>query len=99
MSVPTFAKGIRFRRNADGNGILLIPEGVVNLNTPAAAIAELIDGQRTVVAIAADLCSRFGVSHAEMVRDVEELLHHFAARTWVVFAEAGQRDTTATPQR
>jgi coenzyme PQQ biosynthesis protein PqqD len=98
MSVPTFAKGIRFRRNVDGHGILLIPEGVVKLNSGAAAIAELIDGQRTVAAIATDLCSRFGVSHADMVRDVEELLHDLAARTWVVLAEAGQRDTTATSQ-
>ena len=42
MSAPALAKGVRFRRIADGRGIILIPEGMVDLSPSAAAIIELV---------------------------------------------------------
>jgi pyrroloquinoline quinone biosynthesis protein D len=86
MSAPALASGVRFRRVPGGQGVLLIPEGVVDLNESASAIIELVDGQRTVAAIASDLCPRYGVDIAQMTSDVETLLQRFAAKAWLVYA-------------
>jgi pyrroloquinoline quinone biosynthesis protein D len=99
MSAPSFAKGVRFRRLPDGQGTLLIPEGVVNLNASAAAIVELIDGERSPAAIAHVLSERYGANEAEITRDVEKLLKDLAARTLLVLEEADRQRMTATEQR
>ena len=99
MSVLTLAKGVRFRRMPDGEGVLLIPEGVVNLNASAAAIVELIDGERTPTDIARELRTRFGANEDDIARDVETLLNDLTSRTWLVFGEASRPSATATEQR
>jgi len=99
MSAPTFAKGVRFRRLPDGQGTLLIPEGVVSLNASAAAIVELINGERNPAAIARELSERYGANEADITRDVKMLLNDLAARTWLVLGEAGRQRTIATEQR
>jgi coenzyme PQQ biosynthesis protein PqqD len=78
-----FARGVRFRRLPDGAGVLLVPEGVVNLTETAAAIAALIDGERGAADIAAVLASSFDAPAADIERDVHELLARFAAKTWL----------------
>ena len=83
MTAPALAHGVRFRRTVDGHGVLLIPEGVVNLNESAAAIVELIDGKRTRAAIARDLCDRYNVNENDMLNDVETLLQHFTSQSWL----------------
>lgn len=83
---PSFARGVRFRRLDDGRGVLLIPEGVVNLNATAAAVAELLDGTRSTSGIAAELCVRFGAPSESIAADVEELLSGLAQRGWVFFS-------------
>lgn len=98
MSVPSFAHGVRFRRMPAGQGKLLIPEGVVDLNAPAAAIVELINGKRTPAAIAEELAERFGASATVIIPDVEALLKDLAARNWIVLGEADQQRTTAGEQ-
>ena len=90
MSVPSFAKGVRFRRKPAGQGELLIPEGVVDLNAPAAAIVELINGKRTPADIAQELSERFGANPANIVGDVERLLNDLASRKWVTFQEPAE---------
>jgi coenzyme PQQ biosynthesis protein PqqD len=82
-----------------GQGKLLIPEGVVELNAPAAAIVELINGKRTPADIAQELAEHFGASAANIVGDVESLLNDLAARQWIVLGEADQQRTTAAEQR
>lgn len=77
------ARGVRFRRLPDGNGVLLVPEGVVNLSETAAAVAELIDGERSSSDIAAVLSQTFDASHATIEADVDELLARFASSTWL----------------
>jgi len=99
VSAPNFAKGVRFRRLSDGQGMLLIPEGVVNLNASAAAIVELIDGERSAAVIAHELSERYGANEADIARDVEVLLKDLAARSLLVLGEADRQPTTATEQR
>lgn len=86
MSAPALASGVRFRRTPGGQGMLLIPEGVVDLNESASAIVELVDGKRTVSAIASDLCPRYGVDLAQLTSDIETLLQRLAAKAWLVYA-------------
>jgi pyrroloquinoline quinone biosynthesis protein D len=77
------ARGVRFRRLPDGAGVLLVPEGVVNLTETAAAIAELIDGERSSSDIAAALTQAFDAPRATIEADVDELLARFAGNTWL----------------
>jgi pyrroloquinoline quinone biosynthesis protein D len=77
------ARGVRFRRLPDGAGVLLVPEGVVNLSESAAAIAELIDGERSSSEIAAALTQTFDAPQATIESDVDELLARFAGNTWL----------------
>jgi pyrroloquinoline quinone biosynthesis protein D len=86
VSAPALAGGVRFRRMPDGQGVLLIPEGVVDLNESASAIVELIDGRRTVAAIASDLSPQYGVDIAQITDDVEVLLKRLAANAWLVYS-------------
>jgi pyrroloquinoline quinone biosynthesis protein D len=68
---PRLGKGIKLRRDADGSVMLLVPEGALVLNSPAAAALELVDGERTLAEIVAAVTERFEVSrelaHAELV--------------------------------
>lgn len=83
--VPRFARGVRFRRLDDGSGVLLVPEGVVNLTESAAAIAELVDGTRSVDAIAEILAGTFDAPPERIAGDVAELLARFERKTWLDF--------------
>jgi pyrroloquinoline quinone biosynthesis protein D len=84
---PRFARGIRFRRLDDGSGVLLVPEGVVNLTESAAAIAELVDGFRTQDEIGAALAASFEAPPERIAADVADLLARFAQKTWVDLPE------------
>lgn len=77
------ARGVRFRRLPDGAGVLLVPEGVVNLTESAAAIAELIDGERSSADIAEALTQTYDAPHETIASDVEDLLARFAGNTWL----------------
>ncbi|HEV2037972.1 MAG TPA: pyrroloquinoline quinone biosynthesis peptide chaperone PqqD [Candidatus Eremiobacteraceae bacterium] len=83
VNAPQLSRGVRFRRTPGGQGVLLIPEGVVNLNDSAAAIVELIDGSRSVASIAADLCARYKLDQAEMASDIETLMQRLAENNWL----------------
>ena len=94
MSAPgsapiRLARGVRFRRLPDGNGVLLVPEGVVNLSETAAAVAELIDGERSSSDIAAVLSHTFDAPQSTIEADVDELLARFAGNTWLDDAPRG----------
>jgi pyrroloquinoline quinone biosynthesis protein D len=70
---PRFARGVQLREETDGS-LLLVPEGAIFLNGTGAAIAQLIDGERTVVEIADMLASRFAGERDSIERDVEEFV-------------------------
>lgn len=78
-----FARGVRFRRLPDGAGVLLVPEGVVNLSETAASVAELVDGVRTAVDIAVELARSFDAPRERIEADVDELLGRLAGKTWL----------------
>jgi pyrroloquinoline quinone biosynthesis protein D len=57
--------------------VLLYPEGAVLLNDTGAAILELVDGNRTVATIAAELSARY---QTDVTADVTDYLSHLAER-------------------
>ena len=63
-----------------GGHVLLFPEGVLLLNTTAAAVLELCDGRRTPADVVARLGRRYGTEPDELIRDVTEFLGHLRER-------------------
>ncbi|MBC5805311.1 MAG: pyrroloquinoline quinone biosynthesis peptide chaperone PqqD [Candidatus Eremiobacter antarcticus] len=86
-ATPALARGCRFRRSANSAGTLLVPEGVVELNSSASAIVELIDGKRTVEEITLELSERTALDLQSMSSDVQTLLQRLAAKCWLVVGD------------
>lgn len=63
-----------------GQPVLLYPEGVLVLNSTAAAIVELCDGQRTWEGLASALATRFEVEPATLEQELGECLDRLQAR-------------------
>lgn len=80
---PKFGKGVRLRREADGAAMLLVPEGMLELNGTAAAALELVDGNRTLQEIADAVVSRFDVTPDEANDGLHELFDRLAERGFV----------------
>lgn len=78
------ARGVRLRREANGAAMLLVPEGIVTLNEPAAAALDLADGSRGVEAIVAALAESFDDPEGTLASDVRELLADLAERGYLV---------------
>jgi len=83
--LPALARGVRFRRLDPKRAVLLIPEGVVNLNPSAAAVVELVDGKRSVAEISTELGRAFAAPRNAIEADVGELLDRLRAAGWVFF--------------
>ena len=81
---PAFERGVRLRTADDGSAMLLVPEGAVKLNPSAAAALALVDGQRTLDDIVAQLCARFAVSDARARDDVSALFERLRLRRMLV---------------
>jgi len=77
------ARGVRLRVEGDGTVLLLIPEGVVELNESAAATLELLDGARTVEDLVSALGERFEVAESDLRDDLETMLADLAERGFV----------------
>lgn len=77
---PAFARGVRLRVEDGDVAYLLVPEGVVELNVPARATLELVDGKRGVDDIAAVLCERFDAPLDDVRNDVRELVRSLRER-------------------
>jgi pyrroloquinoline quinone biosynthesis protein D len=77
---PKFAKGVKLRRDSDGSLMLLVPEGVLMLNAPAAAALELVDGKRSLTEIVAVVVERFDVSPQRAEADLTELFDRLSTR-------------------
>ena len=61
--------------------VLLYPEGMVKLNTPAAEILRRCDGQRSVLAIVGELDAAF--SSTGLADDVRGFLTQARGRGWL----------------
>jgi len=78
------ARGIRLRREEDGSALLLVPEGIVTLNAPAAAALEMLgNGARDFDAIVAGLAADFDDPEGSLATDVRVLLDDLAERGYL----------------
>ena len=84
--IPTWRPGYRFQYEPAQKGhVLLYPEGMIKLNDSAALIGGLIDGQRDVAAIIAELDKQFpGVP--ELGDDIEQFMEVARAEHWIELA-------------
>jgi coenzyme PQQ biosynthesis protein PqqD len=81
---PAFGKGVRLRREDDGTAMLLVPEGALVLNEPAAAALSLVDGARTVDDIVSQLVARYDVTREQAHCDVEALFERLEQRRLLI---------------
>ena len=87
MNQPRLASGVRLQWDkVRERHVLLFPEGAAALNSTAADVLELCDGERTVDDIATELSVRY--SGADVRADVDKLLMSMAARGLVADAAA-----------
>lgn len=84
--VPTWRTGYRFQYEPAQKGhVLLYPEGMIKLNDSAGLIGGLVDGQRDVAAIIAELEQQFpGVP--EVAEDIEQFMEVARAEHWITLA-------------
>ena len=84
--IPTWRPGYRFQYEPAQKGhVLLYPEGMIKLNDSAALIGGLIDGERDVAAIIAELDKQFpGVP--ELGEDIEQFMEVARAEHWITLA-------------
>jgi pyrroloquinoline quinone biosynthesis protein D len=80
---PQFGKGVKLRQDRDGSAMLLVPEGALVLNPPAAAALELVDGQRTLEEIVGAVVERFDVAPERARDDLCDLFDRLAERGFV----------------
>lgn len=80
---PRFEKGVRLRREPDGSAMLLVPEGALMLNAPAAAALELVDGARSFDDIVALVTAKFDVAGAQARDDLSDLFDRLHERGFV----------------
>ena len=81
--VPTWRQGYRYQYEPAQKGhVLLYPEGMIKLNESAALIGGLIDGERDVAAIIAELDAKFpGIP--ELADDIEQFMEVARAQHWI----------------
>jgi pyrroloquinoline quinone biosynthesis protein D len=80
---PRFGKGVKLRRDPDGSVMLLVPEGALVLNSPAAVALELIDGKRTLAEIVDAVVERFDVAPDRARDDLNGLFDRLTQRGFV----------------
>lgn len=83
---PVFERGVRLRTEADGSAMLLVPEGAIKLNASAAAALGLVNGERTLDEIIAEIVARFDVADARARDDVTTLFERLRMRRMLVLA-------------
>lgn len=83
-SAVRFGKGVRFRRDRDGNALLLVPEGALQLNGSAGAALELVDGARSVDDIVALLVEGFEVTRDDARSGVTEVFERLIERGFLL---------------
>ena len=83
---PTWRPGYRYQYEPAQKGhVLLYPEGMIKLNDSAALIGGLIDGERDVAAIIAELDRQFpGVP--DLGDDIEQFMEVARGEHWIELA-------------
>jgi pyrroloquinoline quinone biosynthesis protein D len=84
-TLPRLARGVRLQiDSATGKGVLLYPEGIVELNETAREILARCDG-RALGQITAELANEYDVDPGELAADVRETLADFQLRKLIEF--------------
>lgn len=80
-SVPKLPRGVRLHFDrVRGAHVLLAPERAFNVDGQAVAVLELVDGQRSIGAIAGDLASRYNADPADIEHDVAVMIGDLIAK-------------------
>lgn len=80
-AIPAFRRGVKFRFDAvRGAWVLLAPERLFMPDEIAVEILKLVDGERSIDAIADDLAARFNAPRDVIAADVTAVLEDLAAR-------------------
>jgi pyrroloquinoline quinone biosynthesis protein D len=87
MTRPRLLTGTRLvYEEARGEHVLLVPEGVLRLNTTAAEVLQLCDGERSLDEIVSALSARY--DNADLRDDVRELVDGMIRRGLLADAAA-----------
>lgn len=79
--VPRFRRGVRFRHDQIRDAwVLLAPEKLFMPDAVAVEILKLVDGVRTIAAIADDLASRFDAPRELIVTEATAALEDLSLR-------------------
>lgn len=86
-AVPRFARGVRLREDATrGRWVVLAPERAFVPDDTALEVLKLVDGARSVGAIADTLAERFAAPRDVIEADITEMLRDLAERGVVTVA-------------
>jgi pyrroloquinoline quinone biosynthesis protein D len=81
-SVPRFPRGTRFRFDATRKAwVVLAPERLMMPDDIATEVLKLVDGQRTIAAMADHLADQFGAPRNEILSDILPMLQELADDT------------------
>jgi pyrroloquinoline quinone biosynthesis protein D len=85
--VPRLAPGCRVRSMNADEAVLLIPEGLLQLDGAAAEILALVDGQRTIEQIIGDLQRQYDPAASEQIAvEVQTFLERLHGRSVLTFS-------------
>jgi coenzyme PQQ biosynthesis protein PqqD len=85
-SRPRLSRGVRLQIDGTtGKGVLLFPEGILELNETAQAILARCDG-RPLYSIVAELAEEYGTDVATVLGDARETLGELQERRLIEFA-------------
>jgi pyrroloquinoline quinone biosynthesis protein D len=80
-AIPRLARGVKLREDTvRGRWIVLAPERMFVPDETALEVLRLVDGARSLGAIADDLAARFAAPRDEILSDVAEMLADLAAK-------------------
>ncbi|HYL27686.1 MAG TPA: PqqD family peptide modification chaperone [Candidatus Nitrosotalea sp.] len=82
-SQPKFGKGVKLRFDPDGGAMLLVPEGALVLNPPAAAALALVNGERTFASIVETVVEEFEVAPERASEEIGALFERLTERGFV----------------
>lgn len=80
---PKLGKGVKLRNDRDGSVMLLVPEGALVLNRPAAAALCLVDGRRSLKDIIEVVVEQFDVAPERAAADLFELFERLELRGFI----------------
>jgi coenzyme PQQ biosynthesis protein PqqD len=85
---PKLGKGVKLRNDSNGSVMLLVPEGALVLNRPAAVALALVDGRRSLKEIIEEVVEQFDVTPERAAADLYELFERLEGRGFLVDADA-----------